>query len=77
LVRQSRAQALGPFAALVTSQAYKHYILEPMPAPLPSTQPDLAALAGTVERVRFHNAESGFCVLRIKGRKARARKNAR
>ena len=25
-------------------------------------------LAGTVERVTFHNAESGFCVLRIKAR---------
>jgi exodeoxyribonuclease V alpha subunit len=25
-------------------------------------------LAGSVERVTFHNAESGFCVLRIKAR---------
>jgi exodeoxyribonuclease V alpha subunit len=39
-----------------------------MPAPLPSTQPDRAVLAGSVERVTFHNAESGFCVLRIKAR---------
>ena len=39
-----------------------------MPAPQPSTQPDRAVLAGTVERVTFHNAESGFCVLRIKAR---------
>src|ERR1700683_513425 len=39
-----------------------------MSAPQPSTQPDRAVLAGTVERVTFHNAESGFCVLRIKAR---------
>src|ERR687897_3551263 len=26
------------------------------------------ALAGTVERVTFHNAESGFCVLKVKAR---------
>jgi len=25
-------------------------------------------LAGTVERVTFHNAETGFCVLRVKSR---------
>jgi len=31
----------------------------------PSTQ---EVLAGLVERVTFHNAESGFCVLRIKAR---------
>src|ERR1700689_4058969 len=39
-----------------------------MPAPQPSTQPDHAVLAGTIERVTFHNSESGFCVLRIKAR---------
>src|SRR6204780_5232730 len=39
-----------------------------MPVPLPATQPDRAMLAGTVERVTFHNAENGFCVLRIKAR---------
>jgi exodeoxyribonuclease V alpha subunit len=35
------------------------------------TQPDASAqevLAGLVERVTFHNAESGFCVIRIKAR---------
>jgi exodeoxyribonuclease V alpha subunit len=38
-------------------------------APLsPSTEPDREVLAGTVERVTFHNADSGFCVLRIKAR---------
>ena len=39
-----------------------------MTASLPSTQPDREVLAGIVERVTFHNAESGFCVLRIKAR---------
>jgi exodeoxyribonuclease V alpha subunit len=33
--------------------------------PTPSTQ---EVLAGLVERVTFHNAENGFCVLRIKAR---------
>jgi exodeoxyribonuclease V alpha subunit len=27
-------------------------------------------LAGLVERVTFHNAENGFCVLRIKARQS-------
>jgi exodeoxyribonuclease V alpha subunit len=29
---------------------------------------DREPLAGLVERVTFHNADSGFCVLRIKAR---------
>jgi exodeoxyribonuclease V alpha subunit len=33
--------------------------------PQPTTQ---EVLAGAVERVTFHNADSGFCVLRIKAR---------
>jgi hypothetical protein len=35
------------------------------PQPEPSTQ---EVLAGIVERVTYHNAENGFCVLRIKAR---------
>src|ERR1700720_1813073 len=35
------------------------------PQPQPTTQ---EVLAGPVERVTFHNVESGFCVLRIKAR---------
>jgi exodeoxyribonuclease V alpha subunit len=35
------------------------------PQPGPSTQ---EVLAGLVERVTFHNAENGFCVLRAKAR---------
>jgi exodeoxyribonuclease V alpha subunit len=38
---------------------------------LPTPQPEASnreVLAGLVERVTFHNAENGFCVLRIKAR---------
>jgi hypothetical protein len=37
----------------------------------PATKPissDREVLAGLVERVTFHNAENGFCVLRTKAR---------
>ena len=34
----------------------------------PSAGPPTEALAGLVERVTFHNAETGFCVLRVKAR---------
>ncbi len=34
----------------------------------PSSQPVRELLAGIVERVTFHNAENGFCVLRAKAR---------
>jgi exodeoxyribonuclease V alpha subunit len=44
----------------------------PVPAPFsrPLTDPGQRseALAGLVERVTFHNADSGFCVLRVKAR---------
>jgi exodeoxyribonuclease V alpha subunit len=39
-----------------------------MTMPPPSPQPDREVLAGIVERVTFHNADSGFCVLRVKAR---------
>ena len=41
-----------------------------MPGSMPSTAPAPAqeVLAGLVERVTFHSAESGFCVLRVKAR---------
>jgi hypothetical protein len=32
------------------------------------SSPPTEALAGLVEQVTFHNAESGFCVLRVKAR---------
>ena len=37
-------------------------------SPFPLAGPPADALAGLVERVTFHNAESGFCVLRVKAR---------
>src|SRR3954454_15917530 len=37
-------------------------------APGASDAPEREALAGLVERVTFHNPESGFCVLRVKAR---------
>ena len=33
-----------------------------------TSSPSTEALAGLVERVTFHNAETGFCVLRAKVR---------
>jgi exodeoxyribonuclease V alpha subunit len=32
------------------------------------TEQPTEVLAGTIKRVTFHNASSGFCVLRIKAR---------
>src|SRR3954453_2748949 len=37
-------------------------------APGASDAPERVALAGLVERVTFHNPETGFCVLRVKAR---------
>jgi exodeoxyribonuclease V alpha subunit len=36
--------------------------------PHSSSEPNREVLAGIVERVTFHNSESGFCVLRVKAR---------
>ena len=39
------------------------------PSPAPADRgPPTEALAGLVERVTYHNAENGFCVLRVKAR---------
>jgi len=38
------------------------------PSPVQSETPSREVLAGLVERVTFHNAENGFCVLRVKAR---------
>ena len=37
--------------------------------PESTSQSGSEILAGLVERVTFHNAESGFCVLRVKARR--------
>jgi exodeoxyribonuclease V alpha subunit len=34
----------------------------------PTPRPESEVLAGIVERVTFHNAETGFAVLRVKAR---------
>ena len=39
-----------------------------MAMPSPATQTNREVLAGIVERVTFHSAETGFCVLRVKAR---------
>src|SRR3954467_10586590 len=45
-------------------------MMQPAPtAPSPmAVAPPTEALAGLVERVTFHSAETGFCVLRVKVR---------
>ena len=39
-----------------------------MPQPTSKTAAPLEALAGTVERVTYHNAENGFAVLKVQAR---------
>src|SRR3954466_9021143 len=39
-----------------------------MPQPISQTVAPLEALAGTVERVTYHNAENGFAVLKVQAR---------
>ena len=36
--------------------------------PALKVEPQIEVLAGLVDRVTFHNAENGFCVLRVKAR---------
>ncbi|HJS85909.1 MAG TPA: hypothetical protein VJ779_10660, partial [Acetobacteraceae bacterium] len=46
---------------------------QPAPGLSPTAAPGAPTevLAGLVERVTFHNAETGFCVLRVKARGSR------
>ncbi|CAK0745391.1 ATP-dependent RecD-like DNA helicase [Gammaproteobacteria bacterium] len=47
------------------------FVLTPPPAPAHLTEPPNASLehlAGSIERITFHNKENGFCVLRVKMR---------
>jgi exodeoxyribonuclease V alpha subunit len=41
---------------------------EPINAAIPERRPATEEISGLVERVTFHNDESGFCVLRVKAR---------
>jgi exodeoxyribonuclease V alpha subunit len=40
----------------------------PMNAAIPERRPATEEISGVIERVTFHNDESGFCVLRVKAR---------
>ncbi len=42
----------------------------PIPIPIPEASggPERETLVGSVERVTFHNADTGFAVLRVKAR---------
>ncbi|MGA7929156.1 MAG: hypothetical protein WCA20_24545 [Candidatus Sulfotelmatobacter sp.] len=39
-----------------------------MNAAIPERRPATEEISGVIERVTFHNDESGFCVLRVKAR---------
>jgi hypothetical protein len=39
-----------------------------MNAAIPERRPATEEISGLIERVTFHNDESGFCVLRVKAR---------
>jgi exodeoxyribonuclease V alpha subunit len=41
-------------------------LLRPMNAAIPERRPATEEISGLIERVTFHNDESGFCVLRVK-----------
>ena len=54
-----------PYVVGLAGAATKPMMRHMKPQPEPSTQ---EVLAGLVERVTYHNAENGFCVLRTKAR---------
>src|SRR5260370_32020979 len=66
--RRSRWSVLisGPGCAVCGANGARHVVNGPPQAQLESVTREV--LAGLVERVTFHNAENGFCVLRIKSR---------
>src|SRR5467141_3898153 len=66
--RRSRWPVLisGPGCAVCGASGARHLVNSPPQAQLESATREV--LAGLVERVTFHNAENGFCVLRIKSR---------
>ena len=39
-----------------------------MNAAIPERRPATEEISGVIERVTFHNDESGFCILRVKAR---------
>ena len=48
--------------------ATRHAVSRHIPAGHQPEAPVQEVLAGLVERVTFHNADNGFCVLRVKAR---------
>src|SRR5207302_4498161 len=66
--RRSRWSVLisGPGCAACGASGARQLVNSPPQAQLESATREV--LAGLVERVTFHNAENGFCVLRIKAR---------
>lgn len=65
--RRGRPGSARPRNLAGTASAHKN---PPMPGntPIAAPAPAQEVLAGLVERVTFHNADSGFCVLRVKAR---------
>jgi hypothetical protein len=45
-----------------------------MNAAIPARRPATEEISGLIERVTFHNDDSGFCVLRVKARGQREEK---
>ncbi len=62
----SARRSTGPSPRLATPRVRGNN--QGMATSSPAAQADREVLAGAVERVTFHNAESGFCVLRVKAR---------
>ena len=56
-------------ATIIVPQANRPWENEsPMNAAIPECRPAIEEISGLIERVTFHNDESGFCVLRVKAR---------
>src|SRR4029077_666840 len=65
--REARAKAYGSMWRPACATCGAEVQISSM-RPLASTRAATEVLAGLVERVTFHNEESGFCVLRVKAR---------
>src|SRR3954447_13409123 len=63
-----QGRSLQPAAGMVLGTSEDPLTQPASARPTAATDKPTEALAGLVERVTFHNAESGFCVLRVKVR---------
>ena len=68
LVARRRVQWPYNNEALERALESRHFCIHHPGMPLTSTANSQEILAGLVDRVTFHNAENGFCVLRVKAR---------